>query len=127
MVSISGNENELKRQIAIRRREDVNLPPRDIEANCRICLNCNRTVNAEIDELARDPDCLKLNVLKQTTNNSCMFCDGLHNISRLSVECRVQSLYHKKYLYTRISSLLSSSFRRQWICSTSSVGGFAIL
>lgn len=90
MVSISGNENELKRQIAIRRREDVNLPPRDIEANCRICLNCNRTVNAEIDELARDPDCLKLNVLKQTTNNSCMFCNGLHNLSRLSVECRVK-------------------------------------
>ncbi|EZA55665.1 hypothetical protein X777_04307 [Ooceraea biroi] len=90
MTNISGDENEQKRQIAIRRRSDLNHPPQQIQDNSCICLNCNRSINTEIDELVRDSEYLQLNVVKQTKNSSCIFCNQLQDLRKLSVKCRVK-------------------------------------
>jgi len=125
MTNISGDENEQKRQIAIRRRSDFDHPPQEVQNNSRICLNCNRSINTEIDELERDPECLQLNVVKQKRNSSCIFCNQLQNLRKLSVECRI-SLYYKKYIYARINSLLYPSFSRQWLYTAGSIRGFTV-
>lgn len=37
-----------------------------------------------------NPHSLHLPVLRQTNNNTCLFCDAEHDIHRLSIECKVQ-------------------------------------
>lgn len=90
MVHISGDANGHKREIAIGRRNDLNHPAQEIDVNTRICFNCNRNINQEIEDLEGDPECIRLNVLRQTRNQSCLFCNGAENVIRLSVESRVQ-------------------------------------
>lgn len=51
MTNISGDQHKQKRQIAIHRRSDLNHPPQEIQVNTCICLNCNQSINAEINEL----------------------------------------------------------------------------
>lgn len=58
-------ENEHKTQIAICHREDLHHPPTAINNETRICINCDLLLEREIQELERDPDCLKLNIQKQ--------------------------------------------------------------
>ena len=67
MVSLSQDENDIKRQISITRREEQNRPAMNILPDTRICLNCNISVTREINILENDPQCLRLNVLTQTT------------------------------------------------------------
>lgn len=43
----------------------------------------------KIEQIELDPTCLRLNVVTQTQNNSCLFCNSAGNIRRLSLESRV--------------------------------------
>lgn len=89
MTNISENKNEQKYQIAIRRRSDLNHLPQELQDHSRICLNCNRSINTEINELTRDPECLWLNVEKQKINSSCIFCNQLQDLRKYSIKCKV--------------------------------------
>ncbi|EZA55649.1 hypothetical protein X777_04291 [Ooceraea biroi] len=75
MRQLHGLQNEEKLQIAIRYREEMNKPHVEIGDDSRI--NCDRLINKEIRELANDPECLRLNVVKQTTSNGCMICNAM--------------------------------------------------
>ena len=44
-----------KCQIAILRRGDLNHPPLEIQDKTRICLSCNRSINAETRDPVREP------------------------------------------------------------------------
>jgi len=55
------NENIHKAEIAIFRRLSNNLL--QIDNKFLLCINCNKSINAKIDEMERDPTCLRLNVL----------------------------------------------------------------
>lgn len=98
MVRIAGDINEQKQQIAIHRRDNLNLPALEIQENTRLCFNCNRLINYEIQELAQNPESLRLNVLRQTRNSSCLICDNLENLHRLSLACRV-NIFVLKNIY----------------------------
>lgn len=89
MQLLRGEENEFKREIAISRRDMQGYPPIPVTNQTRICLNCNKSVLNEITHIELDPACIRLNVLTQTTNNSCMICNSVVNIRRISNECRV--------------------------------------
>lgn len=90
MVLIYGEAHAQKREIAVTRRNDLNHPGLEIDANTRICFNCNQSINREIRDLEADPTCIRLNVLKQTRNRYCLFCGEQRNTSRLSGNCRVK-------------------------------------
>lgn len=89
LVRINGDENMIKRQIAIMRRDALLHPPLELDEESRLCANCNRSILQEIQLLNEDPTCLKLNVLSQTTNSTCVICNARNNLHRLSIECRV--------------------------------------
>jgi len=55
MARIDGEENAHKREIAITRRDALGQNPLDITDRIRLCLNCNRSIIAEITALERDP------------------------------------------------------------------------
>ncbi|EZA52958.1 hypothetical protein X777_07635 [Ooceraea biroi] len=81
LARIDGDDNLIKREIAIMRRDANNRVPLDIADLTRLCVNCNRSLAIE-----RDPTCLRLNVLTQTSSHTCMICNQYANIQRLSVE-----------------------------------------
>ncbi|XP_011263507.2 uncharacterized protein LOC105255738 [Camponotus floridanus] len=89
LARIDGDDNLNKCEIAISRRDANNRPALDITARTRLCVNCNRSILNEIEAIERDPTCLRLNVLTQTSSHTCMICNQYANIQRLSVECRV--------------------------------------
>ena len=66
MSGISGDDNENKCEIAIRKLEEVGLPPLEVTMHSRICINCRNAINNEIRLLVEDPSCLRLDVLSQT-------------------------------------------------------------
>ena len=82
--------NEQKREIAVRRRSNLNSPLQVLNDIDRICFNCNKSINSEIQDVANNPDCLRLNVLHQTDSSSCLFCNRVKDTSRLSINCRVK-------------------------------------
>lgn len=65
---IDGEDNLHKREIAIIRRDANNLLALDIMDRTRLCANCNRFVLNEMEVIKRDPTCLRLNVLTQTSS-----------------------------------------------------------
>lgn len=80
-----------KIQIAIRYRQELNLLPIVINNETRICLNCSQQLQREIEALAEDLECLRLNVFKQTSTRSCMICNNvLLELHRLFIEARAQ-------------------------------------
>ncbi|XP_043476347.1 uncharacterized protein LOC122507609 [Leptopilina heterotoma] len=89
MARIDGDVNDEKRLIAIARREELNRPALVVTDRTRLCINCNQSVTNEIRELEQNPSCLRLNVLTQTANGSCLICNGVVNIHRLSLKCRI--------------------------------------
>lgn len=90
MRRIDGIDDEHKREIAVRSTEGLGRPPAEVDGDSRICINCNRLIEGEIRDLENDPDCLRLNVLKQTRNATCFICNAFEIVNRLSTECRVQ-------------------------------------
>ena len=73
MHRIDGIENEIKRNIAILRRDTLGHPPLDVTNLTKICFNCDRYITEEINLLDRDPTCMRINVLSQTRSASSLF------------------------------------------------------
>ncbi|KAJ8673506.1 hypothetical protein QAD02_014181 [Eretmocerus hayati] len=91
-------ENIEKREIAIVRRDANGRAPMEIVEETRLCGNCNRSILNEIRMLQDDPSSLRLNVLSQTSSQTCLVCDGDNNIVRLSTQARV-NIYLKRDIY----------------------------
>lgn len=89
MARFDGAEHEHRREIAITRRDAEGRIPLPVTDLTRLCLNCNRSILDEIAILEENPDCLRLNILRQTRNATCLFCNADANLHRLTVECRV--------------------------------------
>lgn len=86
---INDDNNNAKNEIIQTRREAFGLLPAPIRQISRICLNCNRTIVDELRNVENDPTCLRLNVLRQTLNTTCVLCNNNENLTRLSIKCRV--------------------------------------
>ncbi|XP_032687208.1 uncharacterized protein LOC116851665 [Odontomachus brunneus] len=89
MARINGDDNAIKRQIAISRRDNLGKEYLHINNESRLCFNCNKSIVHEMEQIENDPTCLRLNVITQTQNNSCLFCNSVVNVRRLSLESRV--------------------------------------
>lgn len=87
---IVGNEEKI--QILIRFREDLEFDPAPFLLHNRICINCDRLADDEIEELHNNPDCTYFNVIKQTDSSSCIICNNriADNISRIPKKARIQ-------------------------------------
>lgn len=97
-MKIVGDENVNKRQIAIMRRDANNHPPLNFNNDCRLYLNCNVSITNEIAAMEADPGALRLNVLSQTASRSCVICNAVNDVHRLSITCRVNA-YLIKNIY----------------------------
>lgn len=99
MVRLGGVDNNILRQeIAINRRDQAGRPPIPIADESRICNNCNITILREIRMLQDDPQCMRLNVLSQTSSRSCLICNAENEIHRLTVRCRID-IFIKRNIY----------------------------
>lgn len=98
MVRLFGENNAAKRDIAIRRRGNQGRDPLVINEQARICNNCNISIAEEIQNLANDPDCLRLNVLTQTRAGSCLICNERNGIHRMTLNCRID-IFLKRNIY----------------------------
>lgn len=88
MARIDGDQNNIRRDLAIERRDGFNRHPLDVNELTRLCINCNRSINEEIAAIEQDPTCLRLNVLTQTRSSTCLICNEANDIHRLSVEAK---------------------------------------
>lgn len=88
-VFLNRDEQENNRQIAIVRRGTNNLPAAVFNNdNSRICRPCHLSIINEIRILNDDPTALRLNVLTQTASESCLICNAVQNVHRLSIQSR---------------------------------------
>lgn len=85
MIRIDGDENATKLEVAIQRRDSFNRPLFEVKNLTRICTNCNQSILHEIVALEEG---LRLNVLPQTRNSTCLFCNNINDVHRLSIECK---------------------------------------
>lgn len=91
MFRIYGEERIEICEIAVARRDGFERPPLDVEPNTRICFNCYQDILREIRVIQENPMSVRLNVLRQTRNNSCFICNNVHNIHRLSEQAKVKA------------------------------------
>ncbi|KYN02792.1 hypothetical protein ALC62_06370 [Cyphomyrmex costatus] len=89
MKKLDEDNNENKRQIAIRFRQDLRRPIEELRNESRLCMTCFRLVESEID-MQDDPTCIRLNVLKQSDMRTCLICNANNNVHRLSPAARAQ-------------------------------------
>jgi len=89
MNRINGDNNVHKREIAIFRRHEANHPPLEPHDGTRICNQCNIAIANEIRILERDPNCIRLNVLRGASGHLCFLCNARNNIHKLSLQARV--------------------------------------
>lgn len=101
---LDGEENALAREIAVNRRDDIGRPPLAITPETRVCNNCMATIRREIEILQNDPQCMRLNVLTQASSITCLVCNGLNDIHRLSLECRVD-VFVKRNIYIPVKNV----------------------
>ncbi|KYM96864.1 hypothetical protein ALC62_12474 [Cyphomyrmex costatus] len=87
MTRIDGDDNAAKREIAINRRDGFQRPALEVTDLTKICTNCNQSIRNEIVAIEEDPACLRLNVLTQTRNSTCLICDRTDK-NVLSIECK---------------------------------------
>lgn len=52
---IDGVNNNIRREIAIQRRDGLNHPPLEVTDCTRLCINCSRSINEEIAATEQDP------------------------------------------------------------------------
>ncbi|KAJ8673315.1 hypothetical protein QAD02_004577 [Eretmocerus hayati] len=95
---MEGDNNEEKRQIAIERRSMRDFPVIQLNANSRLCLNCDRSITQEMEMMQLDPNRLRLNVVIQAGNRSCIVCNGVEDIHELSLACRV-NVYIRRNIF----------------------------
>lgn len=88
MALMDRQDDAAKVEIAINRRNSLNLPPLDLDDHPRLCINCNQSIREEIEAVEHDPDCLRFNILTQTRNGTCLICNAALNLHYLSMECR---------------------------------------
>ncbi|KYN09188.1 hypothetical protein ALC57_18701 [Trachymyrmex cornetzi] len=88
MALIDGEANAAKQGIAIQRRDHFDRQPLEVTHLTRICINCNQSITAEIAAIEQDPSCMRLNVLTQTKNSTCLICNADIDVHRLSVKCK---------------------------------------
>ena len=69
----------------------------NINPKVRKCMNVNISVHHEINILENDPHCLRLNVLTQTMNLTCLICNAVENTLRLTLECRVHIFVQRNF------------------------------
>ena len=89
MKKLDGNENENKRQVAVRFRQDLRMPFEEIRNESRLCATCFRLVVSEI-EMEDDRTCVRLNVLKQSDGRSCLICNAYDNVHKLTAAARAK-------------------------------------
>jgi len=53
-VRLIMNENIYETEIATFRRLSNNISPAEIDNKFRLCINCNKSINAEIEEMERE-------------------------------------------------------------------------
>lgn len=87
MAHLNGNDDVERLEIAIQRRGNVVVP---VDGSTRICLNCNRSILNEIDEIETNPACSRLNVVRQRHNRACVVCGHIQNVAPMSVHCRAK-------------------------------------
>lgn len=95
MSRIDGEENAAKMGTAVQRRDTFNRPPLEVTNLTRICINCNQSVREEIQAIEEDPGRLRLNVLTQTRNGTCLICNAEGDLHRLSIECKANVFISK--------------------------------
>ncbi|GLV33500.1 hypothetical protein CBL_20233 [Carabus blaptoides fortunei] len=95
LVRLIGDDNILKRHMAISKRDDLGRQGLALNDESRICFNCNAGISDEIQLLNNDPTCLRLNVLTQTRNSTCVICNAPYDIHRLSIECRINAFIER--------------------------------
>lgn len=91
MFRIYGEERAHICEIAVARRDGFNRAPMIVEANTRICFNCYQSILREIQLIEENPMSVRLNVLRQTRNNSCFICNNVDDLHRLSDNCKVKA------------------------------------
>lgn len=87
---LDGDANINKREIAMARRNVIDLPPLEMDDLARLCINCNRSIIEEIRAIELDPACMRLNVLTQTSSHTCFICGAIADLRRLTLEARVK-------------------------------------
>ncbi|CAB0030858.1 unnamed protein product [Trichogramma brassicae] len=87
-MHIHGADREQIREIAIAWREEFDRAPLVIEEDTRVCFSCYQSILREI-ELMQHPYSYKLNVLRQTRNDSCFICNNRHDVQRLALDCKI--------------------------------------
>ena len=95
MSRMGGENNALKRELAINRRDQAGRPAMEITNETRICNTCNFSICQEIRILENDPTCIRLNVLTQTSSHTCLICNAPQNIHRLTLRCRIDIFVNK--------------------------------
>lgn len=98
LARIDFDNNDERRAVAISRRDGFERAPLPIDEWTRLCLNCNRLIMEEIRVIQEDPHHLQLNVLQQTSSQTCLFCNRGAELVRLSLDARV-NVYIKRKIY----------------------------
>lgn len=89
MRRIDREEDVEMRNIAVTRRGAFLRPALDVAERTRLCINCGQSIRREIEAIQQDPDCLRLNVLTQTSSRTCVICEAENDIEKISLECRI--------------------------------------
>lgn len=79
------------RACAILRRELSGIENVETNDETGICLACRRSVQNELNALAQDPSCLRLNIAIQRGNHGCIICQTTVNTHAIPVESRVDA------------------------------------
>ncbi|KAJ8666739.1 hypothetical protein QAD02_008401 [Eretmocerus hayati] len=86
-VRIGGEENVGEAILYVARRDGLGLPPQEVILDTRICFNCHQSIRIELNVIQGNPSAVRLNVLRQTRNASCVICNAVDDLQRLSDDC----------------------------------------
>lgn len=81
-----------KKNLAVLKREVLELPVVEVTQLTRLCINCLKEITEEINDINDDSTVpVKLNTLRQTPSHACFICneDG-GDLCRLTLKCRVK-------------------------------------
>ncbi|KAJ8684875.1 hypothetical protein QAD02_020668 [Eretmocerus hayati] len=76
-VRIGGEENVGEAIACVARRDGLGLPPQGVILDTRICFNCHQSIQIELNVIQGNPSAVRLNVLRQTRNASCVICNAV--------------------------------------------------
>lgn len=104
MTRLDGEHNAARCELAIVRRNSFERPALQISNQTRLCITCIRLVDEDIQRIAQDPSCLKLNILTQNNSKSCLVCNSEVTINKLSFEYRLnvfilRNIYIPEYVH----------------------------